>query len=144
MSSETITRNDLTNILNDVLPSPTPSPNFYTAMRSSAASTTVSYDVGYDIISTSYKTNTGRFIAIGIVNLRTSRFTSRAVIKVNSVIKGIAGTNSTTLRTVSPIVTFEGVKGETYTVALAIGSQDTGTTAYIDEYNASSFIIFDI
>lgn len=119
-------------------------PNMWTGIRSTGASTTVSYDIGYDIMTTQYKTNTGRFIAIGIVPMKTSRYTSRAVIKVNGSVVGFAGTNSQTLLTVSPMATYNGVKGETYTVALGIGSQDSGTTASVETYNHVTFIIFDV
>lgn len=119
-------------------------PNMWTGVFSAGASTTVSYDVGYDVLSTQYKTNTGRFVAIGVVPMKTSRFTSRAVIKVNGSIQGIAGTNKTSLCTVAPMATYNGTKGSTYTVALAIGSQDNGTTASIEVYNHATFIIFDV
>lgn len=119
-------------------------PNMWYGGTSTAASTTVSYDVGYDIISTQYKTNTGRFVAIGIVPLKTSRFTSRAVIKVNGSVVGLAGTNKTSLCTVAPMATYNGTKGSTYTVALAIGSQDSGTTASTEAYNHCTFVIFDV
>ena len=119
-------------------------PNMWTGIASTGISTTVSYDNGADYLSTSYTTNTGRFIVIGAVPLRTSRYTSRAVIKVNGTIQGFAGTNKTTTTTVMPMVTYNGTKGATYTVTLAIGSQDSGTTAYADAYNAANLIIFDV
>lgn len=119
-------------------------PNMWVGTSSNGASTKVSYDVGYDLFSTNYKTNTGRFVAIGVVPLKTSRFTSRALIKVNDSIKGLSGTNSQTLLTVVPAMIFNGTKGATYKVALAIGSQDSGTTATVETYNHAILIIFDV
>ena len=119
-------------------------PNMWCGGATVAVSTTVSYDVGRDIVSTQYKTNTGRFVAIGIVPLKTSRYTSRALIKVDGSVVGLAATNKTSLCTVAPMATYNGTKGSTYTVALAIGSQDSGTTASTEAYNYATFVIFDV
>lgn len=119
-------------------------PNFYVGQFSNAVSTTTSYDVGHDFYSVNYKTNTGRFVVIGFVQMKTSRFTSRALIKINGSIRGAAGTNKTSLITMTPIAVYEGTRGNTYSVSLAIGSQDSGTTASIEQYNASFLFIFDL
>lgn len=119
-------------------------PNFYVGYYNGNASTTTSYDVGYNILNVNYKTNTGRFVVIGLVPMKTSRFTSRALIKVDGTIRGYAGTNKTSLITLAPATTFETTKGSTHTVSLAIGSQDSGTTASVETYNACTLLIFDV
>lgn len=119
-------------------------PNFWVGGYSGSASTTTSYDIGYDLVSTDYTTKTGKFIVIGHFLLKTSRFTSRALIKVNGSVQGLAGTNKTALTSLMPTVCYNGTKGATYKVAFAIGSQDSGTTASVEVYNHNTFLIFDI
>lgn len=145
MASEAITRNDLTNILNEVLPSTSVVSNAWSGSTASAYSTTTPYTSGgLDIISTNYTTNTGHFVVIASALLKTSRYTSSAIIKVDGTAVGSANTNKTTSTTLVPSATYKGTKGATYNVALAIASQDSGTTASTEQYNANTLVIFDI
>ena len=102
---------------------------------------------GYtDLCSLSYTTNTGRFIVIARAVIKTSRYTSNALIRLDGNQAGYwSNTNSTSYMVVNPLLyTGSQTPGSTHTITLSITAQDSGTTCTSADYHKPWILVFDI
>jgi hypothetical protein len=108
--------------------------------QSSAITTTSTRTV----MSENFTTQTGRFQVRVRCALQTSRYTSNVAIYVNNTAYAHSTTNQTQMHYLSTDYIYNGTKGATYTVAMVIRSQDSGTTATIPVYTTYALEIIDI
>ena len=98
MSSETITRNDLTNILNEIGIGAIPFGTNHTFDLKNTNSTaiTVANTTPQSVFSISHTSRTGQVLVMARLYMQTSRYTSVGALYVDSTSVDSAVTNSTT------------------------------------------------
>ena len=143
MSSNTITRNDLKNILNEVLPYKDKQVSYCT-INANTATTRKS------VLSFSHTSTTGKIIFISSIALYTSRYTSSVEVDINGVAKAVGQTNVQLTPTYGAtdrvvLLGYANVpKNEASTIEVFLQGQDSGTTATIPSYHTSNIMVIDI
>lgn len=145
MSSETITRNDLTNILNEIGIGAIPFGTNHTYQLKDISSTaiTVSNTTPQKVFSISHNSKTGQILCIGRLYLQTSAYTSRGRLFIDENNVDTVNTNATTDKEMI-LFSVANVAEGTHEISLRVSTQNTSCTGTIPAYRTLGLLAVDL
>lgn len=145
MSSETITRTDLANILNEIGIGAIPygTNRTFDIKDTEATAITVSNTTPQKVFSINHTSQTGQILCIGRLYLQTSTYTSRGRLFIDENNVDTVNTNATTDKEMILFYVANVAEG-THEISLRVSTQNTSCTGTIPAYRTLGLLAVDL